>query len=153
MGGRGIRWVSPGVLMRCLSVVVLPGGGLAEGQGGGSQKCPPGDAGVRGRRTPAPVPASPGATAGQWKGGGSYRSRVIELSSYQNIQVDRTKKPNRWVTVTGDPQRFLFPSRDARTGAKTKDNVAVRVCMAGSQTVGCNAGTPLAHNSSLGFSF
>lgn len=43
---------------------IVPGGGLAEGQGGRSQKCPPCYTGAQCCCQPAPLPPSPRATRG-----------------------------------------------------------------------------------------
>lgn len=61
---------APDVVLRKVEQChIVAGGGLAEGQGGRSQKCPGCSAGARCCWQPAPLPPSPGATRGELRRG------------------------------------------------------------------------------------
>lgn len=70
--------------------IIVPGGGLAEVQGGRSPQRPPRYSGARRRCQPAPSPPSPGATRGEFKRGRKNaeekkRGVCLKLKSYITV--------------------------------------------------------------------
>lgn len=72
--------------------IIVPGGGLAEGQGGRSPERPPRYAGARHCCQPAPSPPSPGATRGELRKGGGGRKNAEKKKKFVISQYSNNKK-------------------------------------------------------------